>query len=259
MSLRVLSRVLLTVYFWVVTIVSTLVTLVVSLCVYPFVDQKTFARVAESSAGYIMIKAMTWPGFWTIKITNPHNITFENNRYIIIANHASLIDSLIAVLLPTKKKFIIGKVFTKVPIFGQLCLMAGHVPVDEHDPSTTRPAVAKSVTRMADGCSLMIYPEGSRSTDPHKLLRLKTGAFRISQETKVPILPLTILGTGKAMPIGAAFCDFADIEIIIGEPFQVGEGWDQVQLGVQKSRLFIESHLNKSISFKNKSIACKNK
>ncbi len=236
-----IHEIIITLYFWIVASCSTLVTLVVCAVCYPFVDQKTFARIYELFSGFIILNCMTLPGIWTFKIIDLRaDKTFD--RYIMISNHASFIDTLLTTQIPLKKKYIMAKVFSKIPVFGWLCLASGHVPVDKNDKSTTEPAVEKSVKAMSDGCSFLIYPEGRRSSDPLSLLPFKTGAFRLSQKTGVPILPIVIRGTGKGMRIGA-ICSFADMEIVIGDPIQVEQGWENIKPAIERSREFISKHL----------------
>ena len=85
------------------------------------------------------------------------------------------------------------------------------------------------------------YPEGQRNNNPKELLPFKTGAYRIARETKVPILPIALKNTGKAMPIGG-LVNFADIKMIIGEPFHV-ESVDQIPHLIEGTRDFLLKHL----------------
>ena len=45
----------------------------------------------------------------------------------------------------------------------------------------------------------MIFPEGTRSLDG-RLLPFKTGAFRLSVDQDLPILPVTLVGTRDVLP-----------------------------------------------------------
>ena len=70
----------------------------------------------------------------------------------------SFIDSLITVVLPVKKKFMIGKVFTKAPVFGWLTLKSGFVPAEKGNPEVNKHAVEKAIKAMEDGSSFFLYP-----------------------------------------------------------------------------------------------------
>ena len=231
---------LLTVYFWLMAMSGTLITTILGIIVYPFMNQKTFTRFHEVVIGTFMLKVMTIPGFWSFKIKNLNNID-KNQRYIFIANHRSFIDTILCAQIPFSKKFIMKESVGKIPLFGHLCLMAGHVPVNSKDQTSRKSAIARSIEAMKDGSSFMIYPEGTRSKD-NKLLPFKTGAFRLAQKAGIPIVPLVLKNTQIAMPIGG-MCQKADLEINIGTPILVGSKWEDIQKAINESREFMEQHL----------------
>jgi 1-acyl-sn-glycerol-3-phosphate acyltransferase len=167
-----------------------------------------------------VFKAMTLPGVWTLTISDLRKEKDYDKQYIIVSNHASYIDTLIIWQLPFYKKFMMAEKFTKIPIFGEICKACGHVFVDRFNPNTTVDAVDKAYNTIQDGSSFVIFPEGMRSEDPYKLLPFKTGAFRLAQKLNIPILPITIKGSGEALPVGG-LCSLANIEIVIGNPILV--------------------------------------
>jgi len=258
---------LLTIYFWGFSVISLLFSFFTCIIISPFVDQKTFARTYEVLTGGIMLYIMS--PIWSLKIKDKRkdrswryldknevkNLDNEvknldknggkeegkikDKQFIIIANHMSFIDSLITVVLPVKKKFMIGKVFTKAPVFGWLTLKSGFVPAEKGNPEVNKHAVDKAIEAMKDGSSFFLYPEGQRELTPYQFEKFKTGAFRIAHKTGIPILPITIKGTDKAMPIGGKV-NFADLEIIIDEPFYVEN--DDYQSYIEKSKNIISSN-----------------
>jgi len=52
---------------------------------------------------------------------------------------------------------------------------------------------------IANGNSIFIFPEGTRSYDG-SLQKFKLGAFVLAKKMRVPILPVVINGTHKALP-----------------------------------------------------------
>lgn len=213
-------RILLTLYFWLISVISLLITFPICFLLYPFVQEKTLSRMYESIPGYIVLYAMMIPGFWKVKIKDLR----KNKNWkqcIIVANHLSFVDSLFLVFLPLKKKFMIAEKFTKIPIFGWLSRMSGHIAVDRNKPELSRTGVERSIQAInKDDSSFALYPEGMRQMIPGQFEKFKTGAFRIAYETKLPILPITLKNTEKAM---SRFCmiDFTEIEIIISDLFYV--------------------------------------
>ena len=62
-------------------------------------------------------------------------------------------------------------------------------------------AMAEARDRMQKQVNVMIFPEGTRSSDG-ELLPFKDGAFRLALEAGVPIIPLVVAGTRDAMAKG---------------------------------------------------------
>ena len=233
---------LLTIYFWLVSALSLLITFPICLLIYPFVDQKTFSRIYEVIPGSIALYSMIIPGFWKLNIIDLRKDKTWN-QCVIVSNHLSFIDSLVlAVAIPVKKKFMIGRVFTKIPVFGWFSLMSGHVPVDRNNPNNLQDLKNSGVYRakqnMRDGASFLIYPEGKRENVPYQLEEFKSGAFVLAKEMEVPLVPITLLGTERAME-KKALVNSATITVVIGEPHYVGD----VEESINKVRNFISENV----------------
>ena len=235
-------NILLTVYLWLVALLALLITFPIAILLYPFLDQKSFSRMCEVVPGYLILYSMLIPNFWTLKIVDRRkDKSWNNKRYVVVANHLSFIDSLVTITLPLKKKFMIARIYTKIPIFGWLVKMAGFIPVDRHQPNNRsdpkNSGVLRAIKNMNDGASFLIYPEGKRSLT-YQLDQFKSGAFVIAKETNVPILPITLKGTKEALDFGGKV-GFSDITITIGEPFYV----ENIPDSIKKARDFIQSNL----------------
>ena len=70
--------------------------------------------------------------------------------------------------------------------------------------------------------SLVIFPEGSRSWDG-KLIPFKRGAFMLAAEFRLPVVPITIDGSFKAMPRSTYNMTPTTIHITIHKPIYPGE------------------------------------
>ena len=238
-----LTSLLLTVYFWTITALGLIITFPICLILYPFIDEKTFSRIYEVVPGSIALYSMILPGFWKLKIIDLRKDKSWNQQCVIVSNHVSFVDSLVlAVVIPLKKKFMIGKVFTTIPVFGWFSRMSGHVPVDRNNPNKSsdvkNSGVYRAQQKMLDGSSFMIFPEGRREMIPYQLEEFKSGAFVLAKETDVPLLPMTLRGTGEVM-IRSAMINCGQITVTIGEPFYV----DDISESFKKAREFIASNL----------------
>jgi 1-acyl-sn-glycerol-3-phosphate acyltransferase len=73
------------------------------------------------------------------------------------------------------------------------------VPVDRGNRDSGIAAVRAAADVIRQGVNMTIYIEGKRSFDG-KLLPFKKGPFYLAEECKVPVVPVTILGTHAIMP-----------------------------------------------------------
>ena len=103
------------------------------------------------------------------------------------------------------------------PIFGPLFGAAGVVFVDRSNTAKAVEALAPAVEALRHGRSLIIAPEGTRSTTP-TLGRFKKGAFRLAMQAHVPIVPVVFRNVLDALPKGAFIVRPAVIESVVLPP-----------------------------------------
>jgi 1-acyl-sn-glycerol-3-phosphate acyltransferase len=122
------------------------------------------------------------------------NLNFDKPS-IIIANHSSFLDILLVLMLHPKVIIMVKEWVYKSPLFGFAVRYAGYIYSD----SGTAENISKVKSRMNDGYSLAIFPEGTRSTDG-SLHRFHKGAFYLAEQLQVDIQPLLIHGASVVSP-----------------------------------------------------------
>jgi 1-acyl-sn-glycerol-3-phosphate acyltransferase len=78
---------------------------------------------------------------------------------------------------------------------------------------------------LREGRLFGIYPEGTRSPDG-RLYKGRTGVARMALEAKVPVVPVAMVGTDRANPVGSRFWRPVRIRIVIGEPLDFSRYFD---------------------------------
>jgi len=134
---------------------------------------------------------------WTFRTagTFPEN---PRNPYVIVSNHESFVDILLISHLPWEMKWLSKKEMFKIPVGGWLMRMAKDIPLDRKDRESAIRAMEQCAQRLDQNVSVMIFPEGTRSTSGD-LLPFKDGAFRLAIESGVPVLPLAVHGAATAL------------------------------------------------------------
>ncbi len=138
---------------------------------------------------------------WCVRVNvrGRENISPQQS-YVFVANHQGAFDIWsIYGYLNHNFKWLMKKSLEKLPLIGYACHRAGHVFVDDSSLHGIKQTIAESEERLRDGMSVVIFPEGSRSRDGN-LTPFKRGAFLLAAEFRLPVVPITIDGSFKAMP-----------------------------------------------------------
>lgn len=113
---------------------------------------------------------------------------------IVIANHASFIDILAMLMITPKAVMVTNRWVWNSPFFGRVVRYAGFLCTDEgHEVN-----VEKARGLMAQGLSIIVFPEGTRSKDG-TIGRFHKGAFQLAEALNAPIVPVVLHGFGEAM------------------------------------------------------------
>lgn len=130
------------------------------------------------------------------KTINTYNETFDK-PVMIIANHTSFLDILAIGMLHPKIIFLVNDWVYNSPIFGKAVQAAGFYPVS----SGLEAGVEHLRKKVAQGYSLITFPEGTRSTT-NKIKRFHKGAFFLAEQFQLDILPVLIHGNSEVLPKG---------------------------------------------------------
>ncbi|MBT8470487.1 MAG: HAD-IB family hydrolase [Deltaproteobacteria bacterium] len=103
------------------------------------------------------------------------------------------------------------------PIFGPLFRAAGAVFVDRENTAKAIESLGPAVEALRQGRSLIIAPEGTRSTTT-AVGPFKKGAFHLAMDAGVPIVPVVFRNVLDALPKGALVVRPAVVEAVILHP-----------------------------------------
>jgi uncharacterized protein len=127
------------------------------------------------------------------KIINPQGENFSDPA-IIICNHQSFLDILSTVMLYPKLILFTNHWVWNSPVFGFVVRMADYYPVMHGADGS----VDQIANRVRQGYSVVVFPEGTRSTNGN-IKRFHKGAFYLAEKLKLDILPILIHGSGYTM------------------------------------------------------------
>jgi 1-acyl-sn-glycerol-3-phosphate acyltransferase len=142
---------------------------------------------------------------------------------ILASNHLSYADWLFMPLtLPRRVTFVAkAEYFSSPGIKGwfqkKFFAGSGQVPIDRSGATAAEGALSAAKRILGQGELFGIYPEGTRSRDG-RLYRGKTGVARLALESKVPVIPVAVLGTDVLAPPGKKFGTLTRPVVRFGKP-----------------------------------------
>lgn len=136
--------------------------------------------------------------------------------YVVAPVHRSYVDFLlVAVAVPRVMRYMVKDSVWKAPRVGRFIEFNGSFPVDRDHAD--REALRNAERAVQGGDPVVMFPEGRRKDGP-VVEDLFDGPAWVACRNRVPLVPIGIGGSDRAMPIGKKMIRLARVEIVIGEP-----------------------------------------
>jgi 1-acyl-sn-glycerol-3-phosphate acyltransferase len=135
---------------------------------------------------------------WQVSLEGREKIR-RRETYLIVSNHQSQLDILVAFRLFFPFKWVSKAEVFNLPFIGWNMVLNGYVKLRRGDKQSIGRMMAACRHHLARGSSVYFFPEGTRSASG-TLKPFKPGAFILAHEMRLPILPVAIDGTRKALP-----------------------------------------------------------
>lgn len=153
--------------------------------------------------------------FWRLSVEGVEHVPVDG-PFVVAPVHRSNIDTLVVAAVTRRRLRFMGKdsLWKFAPI-GKVLSALGGFPV--HRGTADREALRRCIEVLRGGEPLVIFPEGTRQSGPH-VQPLFEGAAYVAVKTGVPIVPVGIGGSERAMPKGSKTIRPVKIRIVVGEP-----------------------------------------
>jgi 1-acyl-sn-glycerol-3-phosphate acyltransferase len=172
---------------------------------------------------YWVVKAMLSPllrFFFRVRVEGREHLTGDGPA-ILASNHVSFCDSVFLPLVLRRRVTFVAKAeYFDDPKTAWFFRAVGQIPIRREGGSASEGALLAAGDVLQSGGLFGIYPEGTRSPDG-RLYKGHTGVARLALSCNVPVLPVAMIGTREAQPIGQAVPKpFMPITIRIGKPMR---------------------------------------
>lgn len=155
---------------------------------------------------------------WRLRVTGAEHV--PPGPLVVAANHASLLDPFFVGAAIARPLRFVAKEELFVGPAARLLRALGAIPVSRGRGD--RDAVASAARALRRGDAVVLFPQGTvlgRADRPW--LR---GAARLALGEGVPILPVAVVGSERALAPSTARVRLARVRVVIGEPIAVEPG-----------------------------------
>jgi 1-acyl-sn-glycerol-3-phosphate acyltransferase len=226
--------------FVVDAVILMIINLIVFALTYPF-DSKR--KVIHAFSYYWGLHYLWVNPFWKMEYECRANIN-PKKSYIIVGNHQSMFDICVMYKIPLVFKWVSKKEVFKIPFVGWLLKLHGDILIRRGTTQSTKEMLKKAEEWINKGCSISIFPEGTRSDDG-KIHDFKEGAFMIAKLNKLPVLPVVVEGTRKVLPPGSAVlggCATVRIHVLPEVPAETVASLKMRDLSAMLNKMMLDEH-----------------
>ena len=160
--------------------------------------------------GFLLLKML-----FALEVRGEENLPLKGGL-ILAANHSSYLDPpAVSVSLPRQLHFLAKEELFEIRSLSWLIRQLNVLPLSRGKVSSR--TMRKSIDILEQGGALMLFPEGTRIAT-EEIGGGKRGVGFLSCRTKVPVVPVLIEGTHKALAKGARWISPAKVKVTFGRP-----------------------------------------
>jgi 1-acyl-sn-glycerol-3-phosphate acyltransferase len=204
----------------ILVLLGTLITAFVSFFVV--VSYRLFPRGEYTTHRVSVLWAKILLRITSVRVTveGRENI-LRGGAQVFMANHQSGFDILIVLAnIDTYFAWIAKKELFAIPVFGRALARTGAIAIDRKNFVRAMRSIQDASRRIREGKSVMTFPEGTRSMDG-RIHPFKKGVFHLALKAGVPIVPVTIVGSGGIMPKKSLRVHPGHVTLVIDKPIDV--------------------------------------
>ncbi|MBF0521490.1 MAG: 1-acyl-sn-glycerol-3-phosphate acyltransferase [Candidatus Omnitrophica bacterium] len=157
---------------------------------------------------------MVRPFCFPLKIYGKENIP-QKGAFILASNHRSYLDPPLVSICHTWRISFVARDSLFKGFAGWLFPKLEAFPIKRQSADVG--AIKEALNRLERGLPVLLFPEGTRTTDPIKR-RIQPGIGMIAVKSGLPVVPVFIKGSDDVLPAGAKSLKRRPVTVTFGAP-----------------------------------------
>lgn len=208
-----------TIWFYTFLIIVTTFTAIPLMLWYilGWLGQRNAQRRLGHITSYYWARSLAWASGVKVRMTGLENIP-KDEPVLFVSNHQSNLDFAILLGLINKPKAFVAKIeLARIPVVSPWMRNIGCVFMDRKDIRQSLKVMNEAVDIIRSGLSMVIFPEGTRSRSD-TVAEFKKGSLRLADKAGVPVVPVTISGSYKAVEANKGWIKPVEVKVVIAKP-----------------------------------------
>jgi 1-acyl-sn-glycerol-3-phosphate acyltransferase len=153
----------------------------------------------QHALAHFWAKMMLGIALSPVELVNPQNLL--TGGAVFASNHLSYMDTpALFGTLPFQFRILANHYLFRYPFVGWHLTRSGQVPIDQSSLRSQVAGLMRGVATLKSGMPILIFPDGSRSSDGH-VRQFMAGAAFMAIKAQVPLVPLALVGTYELLPM----------------------------------------------------------
>lgn len=146
----------------------------------------------------------------------------RDTAVLYVGNHRSYFDIILTyVRVPRPTGYVAKLEMKKIPLLNVWMYHLHCLFLDRNNIKEGLKTILKGVEKAKSGISICIFPEGTRNRTDQDFLPFHEGSFKIAEKADVPVVPITLVGTGGILEDHMPFIRKQTVIIEYGKPIEI--------------------------------------
>jgi len=135
-----------------------------------------------------------------LSVQGRQHLPLPSKGHMYVSNHQSYVDILVLMEALNTVAFLSKEMVKYIPFIGQCAYAGGTVFIKRGDNGSRKKALDETLRMCAESTAVVVFPEGTRSTDNELRPKIHPRAIQAAWERGLKVVPIGLFGTTDVVP-----------------------------------------------------------